>query len=464
MVSIPELYSIYRQHPVVCTDTRQLTPGCLFFALKGGNFDGNKFARQALDQGAAYAVIDNRDFKTDNRCLLVADVLKALQKLATHHRNHFDIPVIAIGGSNGKTTTKELVSNVLAAHYPCHFTKGNFNNHIGVPLTLLSMPDDTEVAVIEMGTNQPGDIDELCHIARPTHGLLTNIGKEHLEGFGSLEGVKKAEAELYHYLARHRGCIFVNYSEKYLGAMTRRNHRKIGYARTETLPLNLASRPLTGTNEAIITIGVMLTGESPFIRAAFVSDESGSVVEAQTQLIGRHNFNNIMTAVALGIYFKVPAEKIKSALESYVPANNRSQLLHLGSNTIFLDAYNANPSSMKPALESLAAMPGERKVAILGDMLELGEESRKEHEAIARFAARQKPDVLALVGPEFGHTQFKKHGALHFPDTAAVKQWFQEQKFENCLILIKGSRGMRLEEVIKSGSGGAQKVDKVDKG
>ena len=439
MISIPELYILYRQHPVVCTDTRQLTPGCMFFALKGDNFDGNKFAKQALEQGAAYAVIDDPAYKTGERCLLVPDVLKALQALATHHRSQFDIPVIAIGGSNGKTTTKELVASVLTGHYPCHFTKGNFNNHIGVPLTLLAMPDATEVAVIEMGTNQPGDIEQLCEIARPTHGLLTNIGKEHLEGFGSLEGVKKAEGELFRYLSRHKGWVFVNLSEKYLPAMTRRHPRRIGYTRTETLE----------AKETEETINVMLTGEAPFIRAAFLSDQSGNVVEVQTQLIGRHNFNNIMTAIALGIYFKVPAEKIKVALEAYVPANNRSQLLHHGSNTIFLDAYNANPSSMRPALESLRAMPGEQKVAILGDMLELGEESLKEHEAIVRFAARQKPDVLVLVGPEFGRTHFKKYNALHFPNTAAAKGWFDVQKFENSLILIKGSRGMRLEEIIK---------------
>lgn len=446
MISIPELYAIFRRHPVVCTDTRKLTPGCLFFALKGDNFDGNRFARQAIAGGAAFAVIDDpvqRD--AEGRCLLVPDVLGALQALATHHRNRFDIPVIAIGGSNGKTTTKELVSAVLSAHYPCHSTKGNFNNHIGVPLTLLAMPDDTEVAVIEMGTNQPGDIDLLCRIARPTHGLLTNIGKEHLEGFGSLEGVKKAEGELYRYLGRHKGWVFVNLSEKYLGAMTRRQHRKIAYARTEALPWNESSP----ANPETWTIGVMLTGESPFIHAAFLSDETGNAVEVQSQLVGRHNFNNIMTAIALGIYFKVPAARIKAALEAYVPSNNRSQLLRHGTNTVLLDAYNANPSSMRPALESLRAMPGERKIAILGDMLELGAESLKEHEAILRFAARQQPDVLALVGPEFGRTPFKKYGALHFPDTASVKQWFVTQAFEQALILIKGSRGMRLEEVLK---------------
>lgn len=438
MYSIPELYSICQRHPVVCTDTRQLTPGCIFFALKGDNFDGNKFAPKALEQGAAYAVIDAPEHQINGRCLLVPNVLQTLQQLANHHRRQFEIPVIAIGGSNGKTTTKELVSAVLSSHYPCHFTKGNFNNHIGVPLTLLAMPAETEVAVIEMGTNQSGDIKLLCEIARPTHGLLTNIGKEHLEGFGSLEGVKKAEGELYRYLAQHNGWAFVNLSEKYLSSMTRRNRRKIGYVRTDALQ----------AQEGEETIKVMLTGETPFIGAAFLSDEAGEVLEVKTQLVGRHNFNNIMTAIALGIYFKVPAGKIKAALEAYTPANNRSQLLNRGSNTIFLDAYNANPSSMKPALESLRAMPGEKKIAILGDMLELGEESLKEHEAIVRLAARQKPDVLALVGPEFGRTNFKKYGALHFPDTAAAKTWFENEKFENCLILIKGSRGMRLETLV----------------
>lgn len=438
MLSIPELYTIYRQHPIICTDTRQLTSGCIFFALKGDNFDGNKFAAKALEQGAAYAVMDAPEHQINSRCLLVPDVLRALQQLATHHRRQFEIPVIAIGGSNGKTTTKELVSAVLSSHYPCHSTKGNLNNHIGVPLTLLAMPAETEVAVIEMGTNQPGDIDMLCEIARPTHGLLTNIGKEHLEGFGNLEGVKKAEGELYHYLAQHNGWIFVNLSEKYLPAMTRRNRRKISYGRTDSLQV-------LDDGE---TINVMLTGETPFVNAAFLPDDGGEIVEVKTQLVGRHNFNNVMTAIALGIYFKVPAEKIKSSLENYVPSNNRSQLLNRGSNMIFLDAYNANPSSVRPALESLKAMPGKKKVAILGDMLELGADSQKEHEAIARFAARQKLDILVLVGPEFGQTNFSKHKALHFPDTAAAKVWFENEKLENSVILIKGSRGMRLEQLV----------------
>jgi UDP-N-acetylmuramoyl-tripeptide--D-alanyl-D-alanine ligase len=435
MLSIEQLYAIYRQHPVVSTDTRQLPEGCLFFALKGETFDANQFAAQALENGAAYAVIDNPAYQASERFLLVPDVLKALQQLANYHRRQFDIPVIAIGGSNGKTTTKELVSGVLSSHYPCHFTKGNLNNHIGVPLTLLSMPLETEVAVIEMGTNQPGDIKELCRIALPTHGLLTNIGKEHLEGFGDLAGVKKAEKELFDFLRDHHGCVFVNLSEKYLQTMAKRNRMKVGYVRSETLvPENglIEVKPLEST---------------PFVRVAFLSDD-GPVVEVQTKIFGNHNFNNVMTAIALGVYFKVPARKIKSALEQYTPSNNRSQLIQQGSTTILLDAYNANPSSMQPALESLRDIPAQRRVAIMGDMLELGEDSLKEHESILRFAAKQHFDQIVLVGSEFGKTSFSKYGALHFLDNVAAKAWYSSQDFADTLILIKGSRGIRLEKLL----------------
>lgn len=435
MTNIPSLYSIYQNHPVVSTDTRQLPQGCIFFALKGGNFDGNQFAAQALENGAAYAVIDDPSCKTNDRCLLVPDVLRALQSLANHHRRQFDIPVIAIGGSNGKTTTKELVSSVLSAHYPCHFTKGNFNNHIGVPLTLLSMPRGTEVAIIEMGTNQPGDIEELCRIVQPTHGLLTNIGKEHLEGFGSLAGVKKAEGELFDYLAKNQGCAFVNLTEKYLPAMSKKVPMRVGYTRAETLR----------TEPGIIE--VQMLSEMPFVRAAFLSDD-GPRIELSTHLFGHHNFQNVMTAIALGVYFKVPAEKIRSALESYTPRNNRSQLFNLNGATILLDAYNANPSSMQPALQSLCAMPATRRIAILGDMLELGEDSQKEHEDLLRFARRMKVDQIVLVGKEFAKTPFSKFGALHFADNEAAKLWFDAQDFQGAAILIKGSRGIRLEKVL----------------
>ncbi len=421
---------------MVSTDTRQLPSGCIYFALKGDNFDGNKFAEQALEKGAAYAVIDNPDYRANERCILVPDVLKTLQQLANHHRLQFEIPVIAIGGSNGKTTTKELVSSVLSAHYPCHFTKGNLNNHIGVPLTLLSMPRGTEVAIIEMGTNQPGDIEELCRIVQPTHGLLTNIGKEHLEGFGSLAGVKKAEGELYDFLAKNHGCAFVNLSEKHLPAMSKKVPMRVGYSRTEALHLEQG------------IIEVQMLEDMPFVRAAFLSDD-GPMIELCTQLFGNHNFQNIMTAIALGVYFKVPAEKIKEALENYTPSNNRSQLIHRNGATILLDAYNANPSSMQPALQSLFAMPARRRIAILGDMLELGEDSQKEHNDLLRFAARLKIDQIILVGKEFEETPFSKYGALHFADNQAAKHWLNAQDLRDTAILIKGSRGIRLEKVLE---------------
>ncbi len=435
MTSIQTLYSIFQEHPVVSTDTRQLPSGCIFFALKGSNFDGNQFAEQALKDGAAYAVVDDPACSSDKRCLLVQDVLKALQDLANHHRRQFDIPVIGIGGSNGKTTTKELVSSVLSVHYPCHFTKGNLNNHIGVPLTLLAMPRGTEVAIIEIGTNQPGDIEELCRIVQPTHGLLTNIGKEHLEGFGSLAGVKKAEAELYDYLAKNHGCAFVNLSEKYLPAMSKKVPMRVSYQRVEVL------RPNSGVIE------VQMLADMPFVLAAFLSDD-GPRVELSTQIFGYHNFHNVMTAIALGVYFKVPAGRIKEALEAYTPRNNRSQLIQQNGATILLDAYNANPSSMQPALQSLMAMPASRRIAILGDMLELGEDSHKEHEALLRFAAKLKVDQIVLVGKEFGKTPYSKFGALHFDDNQAAKRWFDTQKLEGAAVLIKGSRGVRLEVVI----------------
>lgn len=435
MTSVDTLYSIFQEHPVVCTDTRKLTRGCLFFALKGEHFDGNKFAAQALENGAAYAVIDDPTYREGERCLLVPDVLQALQALANHHRRQFDIPVIAIGGSNGKTTTKELMAAVLSTHHPCHYTQGNLNNHIGVPLTLLAMPHGTEVAIIEMGTNKSGDITELCHIAQPTHGLLTNIGKEHLEGFGNLAGVKKAEGELYDYLAKNHGCAFVNLSEKYLSAMSKKVPMRVGYYRIETL------RPEPGVIE------VQMLSELPFVRAAFLSDD-GPRVELSTQLFGGHNFNNVMTAIATGIYFKVPAAKIKSALEAYTPRNNRSQLLQLNGATILLDAYNANPSSMQPALQSLCAMPATRRIAVLGDMLELGADSQKEHEAMLRFAAKLKIDQLVLVGKEFAQTNYERFGAIHFPDTPAAKQWFDAQDLNGTAVLLKGSRGIRLEGLL----------------
>ncbi|MGI9159800.1 MAG: UDP-N-acetylmuramoyl-tripeptide--D-alanyl-D-alanine ligase, partial [Saprospiraceae bacterium] len=413
-------------------------PGCIFFALKGERFNGNAFAAKALELGAAYSVIDEPAFQTDPRCLLTPNTLQALQELATLHRRSLDIPLIAIGGSNGKTTTKELVAAVLSRQYPCHFTKGNLNNQIGLPLTLLAMPPETEVAVIEMGANKPGDMTELCQIAEPTHGLLTNIGKEHLEGFGSLEGVKKSEGELYDYLRQQKGWAFVNGSEKYLKTMSRRLKRQLLYLETNQLEIQ---------QENIL---VQRLPPTPFVQAAFL-DENDRRVTVQSQLVGRHNFFNIMTAIALGLYFKVPGEKIKAAIETYKPTNNRSQIIRQDSNTYLLDAYNANPSSMQAALEMLAELPAQNKIAILGDMLELGESSPEEHQSILSFCKRRKiADQIVLVGPEFARTTWRKSGAHHFPDASAARAWLRAQHFEETLFLIKGSRGIRLEGLLES--------------
>lgn len=437
MIPASELYRFFQAHPHVSTDTRKLPPGCLFFALKGETFDGNQFAVAALNQGAAYAIVDDPAVASAHpNCLLVENTLIALQQLATIYRDSFNIPVVAIGGSNGKTTTKELVAAVLSSRYRCHATSGNLNNHIGVPLTLLSMPTNTEIAVIEAGANKAGEIEALCQIAKPTHGLITNIGKEHLEGFGSLQGVKKAEGELYQYLKKTGGYAFINLSEKYLATMAKSNPLKIFYQRSDFPSHNPES------------FQVECREDIPFVRAAFI-DESNKKFEVETHLYGIHNFQNIMTAIALGLYFKIPGENIQAALAGYRPANNRSQRLSKGSTTVLLDAYNANPSSMEAALDSLKALESPHKVAILGDMLEMGQESYKEHLSLLKKIARLGLDTVVVVGPEFAACNPHLFNALSFPDALAAHSWFQYQNFENTTILIKGSRGIKLERVLE---------------
>jgi len=433
-MTITDLYSLFLNAPQVCTDSRKITPGCLFFALKGDKFDGNLFAEGALNQGAAYAVVDNPIVVKDERYLLFDDALTALQDLARHHRRQFHIPIIGITGSNGKTTTKELVSAVLGSHYRLHFTQGNFNNHIGVPLTLLALPPKTEVAVIEMGANAKREIDMLSRITEPTHGLITNIGKAHLEGFGGIEGVKIGKSELYLYLAETGGLAFINKDEKFLEDLAEPVKKKIFYGQSDT-PSN-SHKP----------IEIKLYTDQPFIRFGFLDDED-QLLEADSHLMGIHNFNNIMTAVALGKYFKVPAQKIKTAIETYVPNMNRSELRQLGSNTFLMDAYNANPSSMESSLKAFANSAAQNKVAILGDMFELGEDAAVEHERMATLATSLPIGKVILVGHLFA-TAAKQLNLLHFTDGQALKIWFQAQQLENTAFLIKGSRGMRMEQFL----------------
>lgn len=427
-MSIAELYTLFRQSTGLSTDTRRIDEGNLFFALKGDNFDGNGFALKALAAGASHAVVDDPDLGDHAQLIQVNDVLSCLQDLATYHRQQFDIPLIAITGSNGKTTTKELIALVLESHYPVHYTKGNFNNHIGVPLTLLAMPMGTEVAVIEMGANHQGEIADLCRIARPTHGLITNVGKAHLEGFGGFEGVKIGKGELYAYLAQHNGLAFINRDEPHLTEMAVEVKTKLFYEKRQQPGL----------------FRIQLLDDSNFLALAF-QDYEGQETVIQSKLMGAYNFHNIMTAVALGVYFKVPSERIKTAVEAYLPKNNRSQLMEWEGNTIILDAYNANPTSMEHALLNLKWQKGEGKVAILGDMLELGTTSPAEHLRIAEIAQQITPQ-LVLIGQEFERAA-QQLEITHFLHVTELKPWFMQQAYQNQLILVKGSRGMGLERL-----------------
>lgn len=436
MSSIESLYSIFLQHPLVCTDSRKINPGCIFFALRGGTFDGNAFAAAALEAGAAYAVADDPSLPDLPGLIRVENVLKTLQDLARHHRRQFSVPVIGITGSNGKTTTKELVSAVLASHYRTHFTQGNLNNHIGVPLTLLAMPSDTEVAVIEMGANKRGDIAELCDIAEPSHGLITNIGKAHLEGFGGIEGVKLGKSEMYRFLEKTEGVAFLNRDEPFLPDLVKGVKKVISYGKVDRLTGELG------------LMEIQLLAGQPFLQVAFLS-AAREEVRAFSQLIGLYNFGNIATAIALGKYFKVPAQKIREAIEAYAPSNLRSQIIRKGANTVVMDAYNANPTSMRNALLTFAAMEASRRVAILGDMLELGEEALPEHQAILNLALEKGFDQVILVGPIFGNLSLPAK-VLHFPAQEELAAWLRQHPFSGTHILLKGSRRIGLERLIEA--------------
>ncbi|MEQ8702751.1 MAG: UDP-N-acetylmuramoyl-tripeptide--D-alanyl-D-alanine ligase [Phaeodactylibacter sp.] len=433
MNSIEQLYQVFSACSGVTTDSRKIKRGELFIALKGDRFDGNRYAAQALEQGASYAVVDDPAVADGPQYLLVEDTLKALQGLGRHHRRQFDIPVLGVTGSNGKTTTKELVAAVLAQKYKLHFTQGNFNNHIGVPLTLLAMPADTQFAVIEMGANHQGEIDELSRIAEPSCGLITNIGKAHLEGFGGIEGVKKGKSELYRFLAEVNGLVFINQDERFLEDLAAPCEWQTGYG--------------SGAWDATGYIPVELTAEQPFLTFAFRDPVSGKRVESGSKLIGRYNFNNIMTAVAMGVHFEVPGRKIKTAVEAYLPENMRTQILERGGNTYFMDAYNANPTSMQNAMLAFAQMDANRRIAILGEMLELGADSEMEHEAIIQLALEQPFEATLLVGKAF-EAPAKAAGLPHFSNVEALRAWFDDQQLQGVHIMIKGSRSNKLEGLL----------------
>ena len=426
---IKQLYRHYQQHPAICTDSRKVEPGVLFFALKGDNFDGNHYALQAIEKGAHLAVVDDPKLKEEEGCFFVPDVLGALQQLAYYHRLQFEIPFIGLTGTNGKTTTKELLKAVLETTYRVHATKGNLNNHIGVPLTLLSMPPDTEIAIIEMGANHPGEIRALCQIAAPTYGCITNVGRAHLEGFGSFEGVKKTKAELYKWLAMHSGTAFINKDEKHLTQMAEMVANKYFY----------------GTNTRDFRISPV---KGQVYAGAIINEGRDNEITIQSHLIGDYNYENIKTALAIGHYFEVGNEALKKGIENYHPKNNRSQLVRdKAGNTIIMDAYNANPVSMDKALRNLAAMDfrEKKKIAIIGDMLELGDESEEEHRKILFLAKSLPIDQIILVGTEFCRIA---SDTSCFRDVNGLKEWFSKQNIKDCVILLKGSRGIQLEKIL----------------
>lgn len=419
---INELYQLYLQHPLILTDTRKIEPGGLFFALRGDNFNGNAFAADALKAGAAYAVIDDAQYAGTEGTILVPDVLETLQQLAHHHRQQLHIPVIAITGSNGKTTTKELVTAVLRKRYTTYATAGNLNNHIGVPLTLLKIKPDAEIAIVEMGANHQKEIASYCVIALPTHGIITNCGKAHIEGFGGEEGVKKGKGELYDYLRLHSGAIFRNADLDYLEQMAHGIAEQITYGSTNA---TYAGKP--GMN------GV-------FLSVSFTHDNAETVID--TQLVGIYNFPNVMTAIAIGLHFGLQPEEIKAAIEAYSPDNSRSQWVQKGSNKIILDAYNANPSSMQAAIQNFAASALENRMLWIGGMKEMGEDEKAEHMAlVALIAGYEWADVI-LVGNEFKELT---HGFRWFADSVQAAAHVVAHPPQNAAILIKGSRGSRME-------------------
>ena len=423
------LYKLYKTYHNICTDTRTVNKRAIFFALKGANFDGNKFANDALQKGCSYAVIDDPKYKKNDQYILVNDVLSELQNLAKHHRKQLVIPFIGITGSNGKTTTKELVNVVLQKKYKTFATHGNLNNHIGVPLSVLSVTDDIEIAIIEMGANHQREIALLCEIARPDYGLITNIGKAHLEGFGGIKGVKKAKGELFDFLKERGGKVFLN-------------------ADAEVLVEMAGSIPAItyGSYDNCYASGNYFAAD-PYVRLAWnCQTKNAHNMILETSIVGKYNFSNIMAAICIGNFFDVETEKINEAIKNYAPLNNRSQMVKTEKNTILLDAYNANPSSMEEAIKNFTAMKGDNKVYILGDMLELGAETEAEHQHIIDVVNQVNPHRVFLVGTYFPATD---NSFECFLNSEELKSFLSSQKIIDCNILIKGSRGIKLEKIVE---------------
>ncbi len=421
---IEELYKLYKLSYKVIKDTREDVKDALYFSLKGANFNGNKYALEAVEKGANYALIDEEQYKVDNRLILVDDVLLCLQQLAAYHRQQLNIPILALTGSNGKTTTKELINAVLNKKYDCLATKGNLNNHIGVPLTLLSMTPKNNFGVIEMGANHQHEIEALCEIAQPDYGYITNFGRVHLEGFGSFEGVIQGKTEMYRYLKKYDKKVFVNQEDTIqLEKSTGINRIVFGDSATDCR---------LGFKEA-----------DPFVRIIYEG------IEICSNLIGAYNFANIAAAVCIADYFDVPSTEIKNAIEEFIPDNNRSQIIQQESNKVILDAYNANPNSMDAAISNLASLSDHKKVAILGDMFEIGDDTMLEHQRIVDQVSAIGLDKVYLIGNAFFETKASNDTVYKFKTFEDFKKVFKENSFTETTFLIKASRGMALERTLE---------------
>lgn len=425
-MEIKDIHDLFLRCASVSIDTRKIEDNCMFFAIKGERFDANTFAAEALEKGASFVIIDNKQYFIDDRTILVSNTLETLQEVAKFHRDYLGLPIIGLTGSNGKTTTKELINVVLSKRYTTKATIGNLNNHIGVPLTLLSFNSDTEIGIVEMGANHQKEIEFLCNIARPDFGYITNFGKAHLEGFGGVEGVIKGKSEMYQFLSENNKYVFVNLDDTIQREKTEKNLR-ITFSHTD--------------KNASVLINKITA--NPFVAVEFDG------IKVKSHLIGLYNANNINAAITIGRYFKISDDEIKEAIESYIPENNRSQMLVKNSNEIILDAYNANPSSMEVAIKNFLQLDKPNKVAILGDMFELGKESLREHKHIVALLKNEKEVITYFIGKDFYSNMLDKKNLFFFETFDEFSEAFRQEKMENKTMLIKGSRGMALERTLE---------------
>jgi UDP-N-acetylmuramoyl-tripeptide--D-alanyl-D-alanine ligase len=424
-MTIENIHSVFLSCKSICIDTRKIAHGSMFVALKGERFDANQFTKEALEKGASIVIIDDDKYYIDNRTILVDNCLTTLQLLAQYHRNYLNIPIISLTGSNGKTTTKELIHAVLSAKFVTKATFGNLNNHIGVPLTLLSFTKETEIGIVEMGANHQKEIEFLCDITRPNYGYITNFGKAHLEGFGGVEGVIKGKSELYNFIKTNKHTVFVNLDDE------------IQSKKTEDI-----NRITFSQNDKTAHLYIDAVKANPFVTISTLG------VQINTHLIGLYNANNISAAITIGNYFGVPIDAIKAAIESYIPKNNRSQLLFNNSNEIILDAYNANPSSMNVALENFLQLDKQNKIIIIGDMFELGDDSLMEHNLIVSKLINEKNIECYFIGNDFYSNKIEKDHFKFYKTFEEFSNYIATKKIDNCTLLIKGSRGMALERTL----------------